>query len=235
MKERNSFLNPKLSLTTLDTFVARRRVFDAIISRRDQFSGTVLDIGCGNMPYKTLIVGPQGRAERYIGLDLSSGHYGKPDLEWNGRTIPLEENSVDCAIATEVFEHCPDVECVMEQAIRVLKPGGMLFFTVPFYWPLHDVPYDEYRYTPFSLQRHLQRTGFARVEIRAEGGWNASFAQMIGLWVRRSGLPRRTRFILSAVALPIVRYLVSHDKPSVGFPDQTMMTGLSGIALKPLA
>ena len=91
------------------------------------------------------------RVEKYIGLDLKDNIYQKPDVEWDGRTIPLADNSIDCALAMEVLEHCPEPEVVLREALRVLKPGSSLFLTVPFVWPLHDVPHDEYRYTPFAL------------------------------------------------------------------------------------
>jgi len=35
------------------------------------------------------------------------------------------------------------LDCI--KLVRVLKPGGLLFLTLPFLWPLHSVPNDEYR------------------------------------------------------------------------------------------
>jgi hypothetical protein len=52
----------------------------------------------------------------------------------------------------------------------MLKPGSLLFFTVSFLWPLHDVPRDAYRYTPFALERHLRNSGFAQIKLKALGG-----------------------------------------------------------------
>ena len=121
----------------------------------------------------------------------------------------------------------------MRETLRVLRPGGLLFFTVPFLWPLHDVPFDEYRYTPFALERHLQRAGFANVTLRALGGWDASVAQMIGLWVRRRPMSAVRRAILSTCAVPIVRYLLAVDRPSPQFGESTMITGIAGTARKP--
>ncbi len=99
---------------------------------------------------------------RYIGLDLENNpiYENRPDITWKGNTIPLDDGSIDCAICTEVLEHLPDPEAVLSEIHRVLKPDGLVFISVPFLWPLHDVPYDEYRYTPFSLRRHLTASGF---------------------------------------------------------------------------
>lgn len=231
LAEHHRFLNPLCLPSTLDIFPANRMILDALVRHLAELYGTVLDIGCGEMPYKSLILGSPSRAEKYIGLDLSDSKYD-PDLNWDGETIPLNSESVDCALATEVFEHCPNPEVVMREAARVLKCGGVLYFSVPFLWPLHCVPHDEYRYTPFALERHLRSAGFGEVSIEALGGWDATLAQMIGLWVRRSGLPRWKRRVYSRLATPFVRHLCRNDTPPKVFGEQTMMTLLFGSATK---
>ena len=148
------------------------------------------------------------------------------------KPMPLAAASVDCALATEVFEHCPEPELVMREINRVLKPGGLLFLTVPFLWPLHEVPHDEYRYTPFALERHLRKSGFDSIQLQALGGWDASLAQMLSLWVRRRPFTPLKRRLLTVLTIPIVRFLLRYDyRPSM-FGESTMITGLSGTACK---
>ena len=98
--------------------------------------------------------------------------------------MPFENNQFDSAFGTEVLEHCPYPKAILKEVNRVLKPGGIFFFTVPFIWPLHEVPHDEFRYTPFSLKRLLEESGFEKIELEATGGWHASLAQMLGLWIK---------------------------------------------------
>ena len=139
---------------------------------------------------------------------------------------------MDCAICAEVLEHCSEPEKVIKEIYRVLKPSGVLFFTVPFIWPLHEVHYDEYRYTPFSIERHLLNSGFSDIKIEAQGGWDASLAQMLGLWVRRRPMGKINRKMLSKLIFPLYKYLVNKDLVLANLSESVMMTGLVGICVK---
>jgi len=231
------FLNPQLSSRTLDTYLVRRGIVTAIEQNLHRFSGLCLDIGCGYMPYKPLLLAEHSPIQTYLGLDLPDNPYQVPDLTWDGVVIPLEPNSVDCAIATELLEHCPHPNQVIAEIHRVLKPEGLLLFSVPFLWNLHCVPHDEYRFTPFSLERLLQAEGFTNIQLQAIGGWDASLGQMLGLWARRRfrGGPKKTlaRNLMSAVLMPIVWGLYQLDRPPTHFHESVMITGLTGTAQKP--
>lgn len=240
----NQFLAPRCTLAMLDRYVVRQGILTALHAVLPQLSGTLLDVGSGQQPYKPLLLSPPSQVHTYLALDLRNHlAYQKPDLEWDGTHIPLHENSVESALATEVFEHCPHPEVVMREICRTLKPGGILFFTVPFLWPLHDVPYDEYRYTPFALERHLRNAGFANIELKATGGWDRSMAQMIGLWARRrwprggsisARLQRRVvKPLVERMVQPLVCTLPKIDTVPHDFCANLMMPGLSGIAFKP--
>lgn len=227
--------NVSANLTKLDTYIAQRAILNAVERNRDLFHGIVLDVGCGCMPYKSIVASSGARVSIYIGLDLADGVYaksfGRPDLEWDGIRIPLEGASVDCAISTEVYIQCPDIDLVLAETARVLKPGGLLFFTVPFLWPVHNPPTDQYRFTPFALERHLGKAGFNNIEMQAFGGWDASLAQMIGLWAYRRPMGRIARAIALRVAKPIMRQLMKWDvAPRYPCDDSLMITGISGTA-----
>ncbi len=158
--------------------------------------------------------------------------FGPPDLQWDGQTIPLSANSVDCALCTEVFGQCPDVGALLREANRVLKLGGLFYFTSPFLWPLHDGPSDLCRLTPHFLDKLFKAAGFEDVQMKSRGGWDASLASMIALWVRRRPMRSWKRNLLSRLATPIVRRLTDRDQPPPVFTDQTMITAIAGTARK---
>ena len=198
--EFDDFINIEYSKANLDKYYIRHSIINSLNNNLGKFNGNLLDIGCGKMPYKNYIL-RNSSVTKYIGLDIENAlEYhasSKPDFTWDGITMPFENNHFETAFGTEVLEHCPKPDIILSEVNRVLKPGGTFFFTVPFLWPLHEVPHDEFRYTPFSLKRLLEENGFNNVNIKALGGWHASMAQMLGLWVRRAPLTNRRRKILS--------------------------------------
>ena len=210
------FINIKPDFQTLDRYSVRRAILMALTEKLPLMQGALLDVGCGKMPYKNYVL-ENSMVTSYTGLDIDSAltydAQVRPDYIWDGSQMPFKNTTYECAIATEVLEHCPDPETVLKEVFRVLKPGGVFFFTVPFLWNLHEVPHDEYRYTPFSLERHLKAAGFSSIQIKATGGWHAAMAQMLGLWVKRSGISKKKQKVLAistAVVYILHKWQIGH-------------------------
>lgn len=230
-----NFTDIHLTTKTLDLYWVRKSILSALKRTLPIFKGHFLDIGCGKMPYRKLIFA-ESEVTRYTGLDIETARvYSdtiKPDVTWDGHTMPFEAETFDCAMATEVLEHCPDPQRVLAESYRVLRPGGCLFFTVPFLWPLHETPYDEYRYTPYALQRLAKAAGFDATEVYPTGGWNAALAQMLGLWVRRGPIPKRWRSLLSFLVFVLIKLLLRYEYTPKTFGEQAMATGFWGVLRK---
>ncbi len=228
------FINLTLTRKNLDRFHIRSKIHEFVLQQINHLYGTVLDVGCGQMPYKSLIVN-QLNVKKYIGLDIETAlDYGgtAPDIVWQNGNIPLQNEVIDSAFATEVLEHCPNPEHILSEICRVMKPGGYFFATVPFLWPLHEVPHDAFRYTPFTLERMFQNAGFSDINISAHGAWHAAMAQMLGLYVKRGIKSKIIAFLMSIICYPIVYILLKIDNPDIGFKESSMFTGFRITATK---
>ena len=228
---QEDFISVRLRPKNMLIYTARNGILRSVTEASDAFYGTVLDVGCGVMPYRKMMES-NPNVEKYIGMDLEKpAYYGQvePDLKWNGTRIPLDEASVNCVMATEFLEHYSEPERILSEIMRVLKPNGRFFATVPFIWNLHEVPYDEYRYTPYSIERHLKNAGFKEIKIEALGGWNMSAAQMIGLWVTFSKMNRIMRAFFRVILFPVYVLLIKTDKKPEKFDnfENSMFTGLA--------
>ena len=94
------------------------------------------------------------------------------------------------------------------------------------------MPHDAYRYTPFTLERMFKEVGFKQIEIKALGGYNASLAMMIGLWVSRHLRPSWKKKLLKRLSLPVIKWLVKRDVPPTKWKESTMCTGFYGTMIK---
>ena len=231
----NNFLNIKLTEESLAVYTVRKSLFRAIEHVVNEFEGTLLDVGCGQMPYKEYIQKTNSHVHKIIGLDLSSSSIhdtSVADIFWDGHTIPLSDHSVNSVMATEVLEHCFMPDQTLSEIYRVLSTNGVFFFTVPFLWPLHETPYDAYRYTPFAIEKLLADAGFRETRLYPLGGWHASMAQMLGLWASESGITGWKRKLIIKLSKTFIPVLLKNDVKPKEFRHHTMITGLYGICKK---
>lgn len=100
----------------------------------------VLDLGC-SFGEQAMMIARLGY--KVVGVDLSKKRIGflnrlskKEKLDCNGiagdiKKLPFKKNFFDCVVATEVLEHIPDPQKAIDEAFRVLKPGGKACVSVP--------------------------------------------------------------------------------------------------------
>jgi 2-polyprenyl-6-hydroxyphenyl methylase/3-demethylubiquinone-9 3-methyltransferase len=108
-----------------------------LIPAPERAEAILVDIGCGGGLMGGHVVG-----YRHVGVDISASalrvasRRGLVPIQADARVLPLKERIADVVIAGEVFEHVSDLEVVIAEIARVLRPGGVLIFDT-----INDTPW----------------------------------------------------------------------------------------------
>lgn len=203
------------------------------------FTGAVLDVGCGDSPYRFLLRPDQ---TNYHGIDIVDAQdfdYHNPDVtRFDGRCIPFPTDSFDAILCTEVLEHVEDAPQLISEMLRVLRPGGRAIITIPWSARFHFIPHDYCRYTPTRLG-HLFRE-FSNVRISPRGSDITSIAnKVIVLWSRNL-IPRRwfhwilLPFWVLALPVPLFVLFAAHVSLLLGLGSSDDPLGYTIQLNKPL-
>ncbi len=120
--------------------LAANDVVEALIGSIAEHGGRVLDLGAGrgHMACRlALRLREMGRdpGAQIMACDLSDAHYQCPEVPFQkmdaNAPLPFPENSFDAVYAIEVFEHLGRPFDAMAEIHRILKPGGLIVFSVP--------------------------------------------------------------------------------------------------------
>ena len=95
-----------------------------------------------------------------IDADSGADHIGDITIE-NGA---LAAERFDYVVCTEVLEHTSNPFGAAEELARLLRPGGLLFVTVPLNFRIHGPLPDNWRFTEHGL-RALLEPAFDIVEL----------------------------------------------------------------------
>ena len=149
-----------ISIIVNPFYIIRNGLYKAISKQAMNLTGEILDFGCGNKPYEHLFI----NAKTYVGVDIKkSGHdhkNSKVDKFYDGKNLPFPDNSFDSVVSFEVFEHIFNIDEILSEIHRVLKPDGKLLITIPFAWDEHEAPFDYARYTSFGIKNILEKNLF---------------------------------------------------------------------------
>ncbi len=99
---------------------------------RPYVKGKLLDFGCGDGQFLYMI---SKYCESAYGIDISevaveNARKNYPDIHFsllnNKGNTDFQDNFFDTICAIDVFEHILDIESILEEIYRILKPGGNL-------------------------------------------------------------------------------------------------------------
>ncbi len=77
------------------------------------------------------------------------------DIVADATSLPFKDNSVDMLISESTIEHTPNMERVIKEMRRVVKPGGFVYVSIPFLVPFHASPNDYTRLTHEGLKQQF--------------------------------------------------------------------------------
>src|SRR5258705_3003446 len=85
--------------------------------------------------------------------------------------LPIPDGVADTVVSFQVLEHLNEPQTMLDEAHRILAPGGCLVLAVPFQWWVHEAPHDYFRYTRFGLRHLLTKAGFSDVVVQETSGF----------------------------------------------------------------
>ena len=101
----------------------------------------------------------------YVGTDLMPGENVDVVADAHQLSEHIEHNTVDAVFGLSVIEHVAMPWKMAIELNRILKTGGRAMFMTHHTWPLHDYPFDFWRYSEQSWNAIFNaRTGFRVVE-----------------------------------------------------------------------
>ena len=164
-------------------------------------SAVCLDVGCSS-GFITATLAPL--FARIIGVEYDEGALrdvprpvpvSAQFVRGDAMRLPVADDAVDAVICAQVYEHVPDDEQLAAEIYRVLKPGGVVFFS----GPNKLFPIEPHYFLPFL---HWLPSRWADACLRLLGQGNQYYERSRTLW----GLRRLfARFVIRDVTLELLR------------------------------
>lgn len=160
-----------------------------------KLSGSVLDIGCGQKPYRSLL----SATREYVGADVVSGPTVDVVITPN-QPLPLPDGHFDAVLITQVMEFVDAPAGLVSEIRRVLKPNGVVVATFPFIFQEHG-PGDLVRYTGNAASGLF--AGFSPMLIKRQGGVGSTMAILFLNWMNQTLNLNFVLRLLRPLLLPI--------------------------------
>ncbi|GGK12010.1 class I SAM-dependent methyltransferase [Parabacteroides faecis] len=132
--------------------------------------GDLADVGCGYVPMYEIY---KEQTETQTCIDwantLHKNEYLDMECDLN-QPLNIENDKFDTIILSDVLEHIRKPEHLLRELYRITRLDGVLILGVPFYYWLHETPFDYFRYTKYGLKSMLEDSGYSLIEMNATGG-----------------------------------------------------------------
>jgi SAM-dependent methyltransferase len=136
---REFYENPAVPLSSGPDRARRQaRMLTEILRSSRQAPAVIVDVGCGD-GLATSVAVTANPGHRFVGVDWSADALRQAQARGlallragvEGAGLPLATASADVVIMSELIEHLVDTDSALEEAWRILKPGGCLLLSTP--------------------------------------------------------------------------------------------------------
>ncbi len=161
-------------------------------------SGDLLDLGCGHAPYFEMY---KGLVNNVVCVDWENSSHKNVLLDYTmdlNCPLSFRDESFDTILLIDVLEHIYKPAQLLCEIGRILRRGGHCIIGVPFFYYLHERPFDFHRYTEFALRRMCESSGLEVIDLTAYGGAPEILMDILGKCIASSKLHRATRVYTSA-------------------------------------
>jgi SAM-dependent methyltransferase len=184
-------------------FRGRRRIIESILSRELTVGRRrILSVGCGPAEGLAWLLPFAGSGGKVVGLDIDLTHARNinGNIEFVVGSLedaPMQDASFDIVLALDVLEHLDDDSKGFREAVRLVKPKGLLLLTVPALpslWGGQDVVSEHRRrYTKRSFVRLFEAAGLTEYQVQYFNTLLFPLVAAVRLTRRSAGLSGRHR------------------------------------------
>ena len=135
---REFYENPAVPLSSGPDRARRQARMLTAVLRTVPGPAVIVDIGCGD-GLATKVAAQLNPGHQFVGIDWSADALRQAQARGlaliragvEGSGLPLVSASADVVIMSEVIEHLIDTDSALDEAFRILKPGGSLLLSTP--------------------------------------------------------------------------------------------------------
>ncbi len=183
-------------------------------------SGDLLDLGCGYVPYFEMY---RKLVKNVVCVDWENSAHKNDLLDYVmdlNCALSFADESFDTILLIDVLEHIYKPAQLLAEAGRILRRGGHCIIGVPFFYWLHERPFDFHRYTEFALRRMCESAGLEVIDLTPYGGVPEILMDITGKCIAAAKLHRAARVYMSACcALQKLRALAAvSERTAALFP-----------------
>src|SRR5262249_37120571 len=128
-------------------WLANHKTIRALERARLHAHGVLLDVGCGHKAFAPYF---DGQVTRYLGVDLADpggdDAARRPDALGRAEALPFRTGSIDTVLGLALLTYLTEPQRMLDEAHRVLRPGGIAIVEFTQIAPLWNPPHDYFRF-----------------------------------------------------------------------------------------